>query len=240
MVTSDEVLTLLLALEHTKLNVDFCISALDSVSDGSYSIREPRDKAERAEWLQELTSKLPELRLRPVIVFDEETLEALDLVTDYDTLDQHFTVVALLQVPRMVARWWKLQPLRVVLLPNEKVTSYLRQATTCYLHGLPTAAAVLCRAVLEFALDEALASKGGVSLPSSRTDPKDRLKNLINWARSTRLLTDTLRDKAHSVRNRGNSAVHDGSCTETAALALIKDTGEILRHVYGRPARRAG
>ena len=239
MATSCELLDLLLALEQTKLSVDFCLAALEGVSDGTHSIREPRDEAQRTEWLQKLTSKLAELKLRPVIEFNEEMLEALEMIADDDTLDEEFTVAALLQVPTMVERWRKLRALKVVLLPNEQVTNYLRQATTCYLYGLSTAAAVLCRAVLEFALDEALASKGGVLLASSGSEPKDRLKNLINWARTTRLLTDILRDKAHSVRKRGNSAVHDGTCPETAALALLKDTGEILRHLYGRASGRA-
>ena len=32
----------------------------------------------------------------------------------------------------------------------------------CYLHGLPTAAAILCRTVLQFALEEVISNVGGV------------------------------------------------------------------------------
>ena len=82
MTTSYELLTLMLALEHSKLDVHFCIAALDGVSEGQYSIREPRDEAERAKWLRELTSIVAELKLRPVIEFDEETLEILETISN--------------------------------------------------------------------------------------------------------------------------------------------------------------
>ncbi|HLA80851.1 MAG TPA: DUF4145 domain-containing protein [Thermoleophilia bacterium] len=154
-----------------------------------------------------------------------------------ECLDEHFTRLELQRIPGIVARLKKLRGMPVVLIPGEKVADYLRQATTCYLYGLPNAAAALCRAVLEFALNEKLGALGGISKLIDKVDRKDHLEKLINFARNTKILSDELATKAHNIREVGNNAIHKSACTERQALETIEKMGEILSHVYGRSAQ---
>ncbi|MGB4781758.1 DUF4145 domain-containing protein [Candidatus Methylomirabilis sp.] len=155
-----------------------------------------------------------------------------------EILDEHFTRLELQEIPKTVARWKKLSRIPTVLIPGEKVTDYMRQATTCYLYGLPSAAAVLCRTVLEFALEEKFGEFGGITKLIDKVDKTDYLKKLINFAGSTKILsTDSVKD-AHSIREVGNRAIHTSTCTEMEAFEAIKNMGEILSHIYGRTGQR--
>ncbi len=163
-----------------------------------------------------------------------------------EILDEHFTHLELQMIPDTIARWKKLTRVQIVRFPEKKVTDYMRQATTCYLYGLPSAAAVLCRTVLEFTLEEKLGDFGGISKLKGNSDRKDdRLFNLIKTAGitkvgKTKILSgefDLVR-KAHDIREVGNNAIHKNTCTEEEALEAIKNTGEILSHIYGRSGQR--
>jgi len=114
----------------------------------------------------------------------------------------------------------------------------MRQATTCYLYGLPSAATALCRTVLQFALEEAFATRGGISLHLSKIDRKDYLKKIINFARSSKVLSPRLTTTAHEIREAGNNSIHTSACNESEALTTIKKTGEVLEHIYGRTGQR--
>ena len=94
-------------------------------------------------------------------------------------LNEFFTRLELQMIPDMVRRWKKLRALNFVGLPERRVSDYLRQATTCYLNGLPTATAILCRTVLQFALEEAIPTLGGIRLEVNRHDRHNWLVNLI-------------------------------------------------------------
>ncbi len=92
----------------------------------------------------------------------DEVIRILVGILGDGTLDECFTRLELQMIPEILRRWKDLQAIQVVLLPTKKeVADYFRQATTCYLHGLPTAAAILCRAVLQFALEEAIPNGWG-------------------------------------------------------------------------------
>ncbi len=149
-------------------------------------------------------------------------------------LDEYFTVLALASVTGTVRRWKKLHEVPVALLPSDIVRNSLRQATTCYLHRMYDASAVLCRATLEFALKERLGALDG--------NGKRDLEDLIRFAQRTEangkpILSADLAAKAHDIRIRGNEAIHNAvhrgiSVTEPEALKLIGDTGRILTYLY--------
>lgn len=155
----------------------------------------------------------------------EFPLEALrsDAVVDAGLLDEFFTVEALRRVSESVDRWRRLREITVVLQPARKVTRYLRHATICYLVGLPDATAALCRSVLEFALKET------ESLPLEEDVKLDTLIDSV--------LPDEVAKKAHRVRRRGNTALHRFSTDENEALVQLRETGEVLSHLYGPDAR---
>jgi hypothetical protein len=155
----------------------------------------------------------------------EFPLEALggDAVVDSGLLDEFFTVEALRRVGESVDRWRRLRETTLVVQPGRKVTRYLRHATICYLVGLSDAATVLCRSVLEFALKET----DDVPL-----EEDVKLDELIDKVLSSELAT-----KAHRVRRRGNASLHRSSADENEALVQLRETGEVLSHLYGLDAR---
>jgi hypothetical protein len=61
---------------------------------------------------------------------------------------------------------------------------------------------------------------------------------LINLASTTKTLPPDLVAKAHHIRKVGKEAAHSGTCSEAIALAMIKETADVLTHIYGRPTHR--
>lgn len=188
-----------------------------------------------------LAHKRVKAKQGPSRELSNELIETLDGILQNEgdeILNEYFTRLELQRIPGTVARWKKLTKTPVVLFPGEKVTEYMRQATTCYLYGLPSAAAVLCRTVLEFALKEKFGQLGGISKLIDKVDKKDYLEKLINFAANTKILSAELVGTAHDIREVGNKAIHASTCTEIEAFEAIKNTGEILTHIYGRTGQR--
>lgn len=244
MAQSTEVLYLLDLLDEIdEMSIGYLWGFLhDEVHHGSLSKIFKFLDAERVKELKTARSivrRLVEAKQEPQRELNDERIKTLVGFLQDELLDEHFTRLELQRIPGIVARWKQLREVPVVLLPGEKVTNYLRQATTCYLYGLPNAAAILCRAVLQFGLVEALERRGGMDL--SRVDRKDYLKSLINFSGMTKpkVLSPELATKAHRIRKVGNDSIHQSTCSEPKALTTIKETGEVLAHIYGRTATSA-
>jgi hypothetical protein len=187
---------------------------------------------QQRDWFREVVSLTVSGKLQPKLRGVEEVQEDVALFTlDHPYLDarlnEYFTLELLYIVPGVVRRWKQLRELTVGLIPGPRVTDYLRQATICYLYGMPSAASILCRAALEFALEERFIEVLGGS--SRRSD----LDGLIQSCRSKGLLTEQLAVTADLVRRAGNRAIHQATSTETEALTQIQRTGDILIHLYG-------
>lgn len=188
-----------------------------------------------------LVHKRAKAKQGPSRELSNELIETLDGILHNEgdgILDEYFTCLELQGIPDIVARWKKLCRIPIVLIPGEKVTEYIRQATTCYLYGLFSAAAVLCRTVLEFALAEKHAELEGILKPVDRGSKEGYLEYLINCAGRRKILSDKLVTDAHRIRKVGNGAIHVSTCSEMEALKTIKNTGEILSHIYGRTGQR--
>lgn len=236
MAFSQEILHLLDALAERKLDICFAIDAVEAtdVFSGRPDSSEREERSRREDATRKLRRVLADLKLRPLRDPGEEALAEL---VDDEELDAHFTISALAEIPRIADRWRQLRAVGVNLFPEEKVTGYLRQAGTCYLYGLFDATAILSRALLQFALEEVLSTAGGLSL--SGVDRGEYLRRLIDLAGKTRL-SDTFRvlpagllHKAHNIREVGNRSAHEKSCSESAAFVAMRDTAEILSHLYG-------
>ncbi len=201
---------------------------IESSEDWPARNPEPEDQAmDKLE--RHLISEAVRAQETPSRMLSEDFVEELKKIVGDDKLDEYFTRRELQQIPGVVLRWKKLRALHFVGLPEERVTEYLRQATTCYLYGLPSATVALCRAVLEFALQEAGSALGG-KRPES-------LKDLINDAARNRLIPPRLIETARRIQRQGNQAIHQGACSEEQALAVMRDTREILKHLYKTPRR---
>lgn len=187
-----------------------------------------------AQDIRTIVSSIVKARQEPSRELTDEMIQSILGILGDRALDECFARLELKMVPEIVRRWKNLRAVQVILLPSRKeVADYLRQATTCYLHGLPTAAVILCRAVLQFTLEDAIPNLGGVSL--GEVDRRDWLMKLINLASGTKTLPPELVTKAHHIREVGNEAAHSGTCNETLALATIKEAADVLTHIYGTP-----
>jgi hypothetical protein len=237
---SEEIISLLEVLEEAEVGIDFAIAAVEGRIEYGKEIdpEKHREYVELAKLGRKFIRGMAETKLKPMLGLNDEHLQTLmetigdDDIGD-DDLDAHFTTHALAQIPHVVARWRKLGTIPVAVIPENRVTGYLRQASECYLYGLLTAAAILCRTVLQFTLQEAIPNLGGVSL--GEVDRGDWLMKLINLASSTKTLPPTLVEKAHHIRKVGNEAAHSGTCSETVALAAMRETADILTRLYGKP-----
>lgn len=241
MALSRRLLDLLEALDYPETRIEYLIEYFQVMSKDEplFSSAEEQAEAEaERKLIRLLTSSVVKIKQGPSRESSSETL--LRLFEDFgsdDLLDAHFTTQELQRIPGIIERWKNLQAFQVALLPGERITHYLRQATTCYLYGLSTAAAILCRTVLQFALEWKLGTLGGMDL--SKMDRRDGLNNLITIAErtttgKTRILPPELARKARSIQKAGSAAAHKGTCSESKALTTIKGTGEVLAHIYGQ------
>ncbi len=191
-------------------------------------------EVEEVRKLRAIVSRIVKARQEPCRELTDEMIQALVDVLGEQAFDECITRLELRMVPSIVTRWKKLRALHFVGFPEERVTEYLRQATTCYLHGLPTAAVILCGAVLEFSLEEAVGALGGTP---PRGSEKGLLAGLINGAGETHTLPPRMIPIAKRIQARRNRAVHKGAFSEDEALAVMRDTREVLKHLYKTPRR---
>jgi hypothetical protein len=237
MATSGEILSFLDVLDEVGTDLDYVqgyVRDIASDEPETFRFREPAD-VEDAKRIRAIVAHIVQASQGPSRQLTDDLIRCVVEILGEEDLDRCFTRLELQMIPSVVKRWKELRALRVVLLPGEKVTAYLRQATACYLYGLPTAAAILCRAVLQFALEETIPTVGGVEI--GRVDRQDWLMKLINLADKTRTLPTRLVTKAHRIREKGNEAAHSGGCSETRALTALKEAGEVLAHLYGTPKK---
>jgi hypothetical protein len=89
----------------------------------------------------------------------------------------------------------------------EDCWAYLSEATRCWLFGLDSASAALCRAALELALRSAVGIPNTSSQPPPGREEK-QIANLIRAAYERRLLNRRMRELAHEVRKTGNGILH--------------------------------
>lgn len=237
MATSGEILSLLDLLDEVGTDLGYVWGYVHDIARDepeTFRFRQPAD-VEGTKKIRAAVSRIVKARQEPSRELRDDVIQDLVKILGDEVLDECFTRLELQVIPRIVQRWKELRALRVVLLPGEKVTAYLRQATACYLYGLPTAVAILCRAVLQFALEETISTIGGVEL--GKVDRQDWLMKLVNLAGGTKTLPPRLVTKAHHIRETGNEAAHSGACSETRAQTTLKEAGEVLAHLYGTPKK---
>ncbi|MGH9342964.1 MAG: hypothetical protein ACRD19_04290 [Terriglobia bacterium] len=163
-----------------------------------------------------------------------------------EQLDAYFTREVLGKLSRIVRRISALDSLDIHGIPNERTRYYFEEAHRCYLYGFPVACAVLCRAIIESALSEAIQNhpsrrsrKSGEKVHAERG--LDHLFRFIEQARELRLLTDDGRACADDVRRAGNWAIDPEDFerfkrrygTDRIGEALA-NTRNVLRELYGQ------
>lgn len=232
MTTSREILKAIDLADKVGTTLDVVLDLGTSAIEG-----DPEDFARPAEQVNErreiiqFVDSFVQAKQHPSREFSPEAIDKMGEILPEDWVDDYFTRLELKMVPGIVRRWKALRAIGLTSLPNTKVTDYLQQAINCYLHGLPTAASILCRSVLQFSLEEAVPNLGGIDI--SKLGKQDWLMTLIDTAGRLSLLTAVVVRKAHKIRTTGNRAVHKNVSEEGKALTLIRDTGEVLACLYG-------
>lgn len=147
-------------------------------------------------------------------------------------LDDHYSRKLLDQIPKLVNRALKLQPLFVPGMLSGPTEVYLREATRAHLFGLFQASAALSRTALEHCLRENLRAESPLLAET------DELVGLIRAAErvKARVLAGDMLQFAHQVRKTANDVLHGKPCTEQESFDLLIKTRKVLDSVYGRKA----
>ena len=236
MTTSRDVLSLIDLLDEVGTDVAYLQGYVGDMaaSDPGYFRTVTPSEMEDVKALRRLIARVVQAKRAPSREVSDEVVQVVTDTLGDEYVDECFTRLELPLIPGMVARWKKLRALRFVGFPEDRVSDYLGQATTCYLHGLPTASVILCRAVLEFVLQQAMSALGGVSLRAKRKGESD-LTYRINVAAEMGLFPPGIVSKAKRIRDKGGKAVHHGMCSEGEALSTLTATREVLGQVYKTP-----
>jgi hypothetical protein len=105
------------------------------------------------------------------------------------------------EVPGMVSRFLRLNPVLVGVIPNKEVSLYLEEASRAFIYGLFQAAIAVSRAALEVALDRLL--KPGIPSVDNKS-----LNEKIKAATEGSLLSPQAAALAHGVRKAGRDVLH--------------------------------
>ena len=150
--------------------------------------------------------------------------------SDEDSIDAAITVELLGKLPEAVRRAADLDQMSLERVPDKDLRRYFEEAHGCYLYGFNVACAVLCRAILESALESVCDSKGIVRKQVPRGESYFEL--LVKEASRGGLLTDDRPSCAMKVRNAGNYAIHDvpkfERCWECRMGEILDDTRKVL------------
>jgi hypothetical protein len=151
-----------------------------------------------------------------------------------DAIDAALSDELLGKLPKMVDRTLGLDEIDIGGVPNENVKRYFYEALRCYLYGFRVACAVLCRAIIESALENVCDPKGIVRQTVAPGD--SYIRALVEKAKQDKLLTDDRPDCAIKVRNAGNEAIHDFEEFQrrwsNSFDEIVVDTRKVLLDLY--------
>lgn len=151
-----------------------------------------------------------------------------DRVTDFyaDLLGRRF--------PRMIQRAEKLSTIPVRSAVPESVQRYLREASRCYVFGQYIGCLALCRAAIEFALEEFLERNGmGAALKQLAAEKRDGIAARIDLAQTLPRwkLKGSLGD-ANEIRGWAVIALHQKPIEAERCKELFFKARGVLRDLY--------
>jgi len=119
-------------------------------------------------------------------------------------------------------------------VPDKELRRYFEEAHHCYLYGLDVACAVLCRAILDSALERTC---DPWHLIERNVPRQEYFKRLLEEAERGGLLTDDRPESAWKVRHAGNDAIHEFPRFEILWQhklgEILEDTRKVLLDLYG-------
>jgi len=118
------------------------------------------------------------------------------------------------EIPKIVSRARRLEPVLVKRLPSKPVSVYLREAVRSYVHGLFQASVALSRSAVEHALRERMGST-------------DDLVNLVKGAHKMKLLEGDLLQYANDIKT-----LHAGPVNHDGAFDVLVKARKVLEVLY--------
>ena len=148
-----------------------------------------------------------------------------------DLLRAAFALELLELVEPAVLRATHLRECVVAAASSEEADRYLDEATRCYFFGLFTACAVMCRSVLEEAIEQKLPA-GLARQVRSRYRNAATLGNLLHEVNNNLLLTGIdggFPAIANQVNDVGKKAVHQGLLSEDEARECLQNARKAMQ-----------
>jgi hypothetical protein len=116
----------------------------------------------------------------------------------------------------------------LVVQPAEAVQRYLSRLGRCYIAGFLPECVILCRAVLENAVNEALARRGGEG-----AKPRGSMSERLSRCQRAGWIDAGRRKDAATIWKRGSKAVHEDPHATSDAFDTIVLTMGVLVQLYG-------
>ena len=153
-----------------------------------------------------------------------------------DAIDAAFAEELLQKLPEVVSRASSLDSMDIQRVPKPNLRRYFFEAHRCYLYGFTVASAVLCRAILETALEDACDPREIVK----RSVPNNEYYETLVREAGRGGLGDDRPECAIKVRHAGNDAIHNFSrfekLWEGKLGEIVDDTRKVLIDLYGSSA----
>lgn len=157
-----------------------------------------------------------------------------DPVGEADEIEAALAEEILGKLPKAVDRASDLDGMNLGRIPVEHLKRYFEEAHRCYLFGFNIACAVLCRALVDTALQNVVDPQ---KLIKSRLKPQDSyIEEMAIEAGRGGILTDDRPECVIAVRDAGNAAIHDYPEFERKWLPrlgeIVDQTRKILLDLY--------
>lgn len=126
-------------------------------------------------------------------------------------------------------RWWKLIELVRPINASKRSRRFLRRVSRCFMYDLQPECAVMCRSVLDAALESEISNDlCSRMLSNTPTLRQFTLADRIEVARKTGRLSFEGAEAARRVQRAGNSVVHEDAAHVDDAYPLIRDVLTLL------------
>jgi hypothetical protein len=139
-------------------------------------------------------------------------------------IDDYFARRQIDDIPQIVQRVMKFDPVVVSRVPTGSVNVYLREAVRCYIHGLYQGAVTLARAALEQGLRE--------RVPFAAQN-RWTLGELIDAAARFNVLKPMHLQMATDVQRSGNAVLHQQPCAVDGASETLTKARLVLEELFG-------
>ncbi|MBW2306472.1 MAG: DUF4145 domain-containing protein [Deltaproteobacteria bacterium] len=119
-------------------------------------------------------------------------------------------------------------------IKNDRIRAYFDEIKETCAFGQYRSSVALCRALLEMALFDKLNRKGVIEIAK-----EDNLSKFITQSKRFRILSSTMADLAHEVRESANNILHlkeleaGSDLTEKRTFRIIFQTVRVLEYLYG-------